>query len=194
MKNENQAPISADLMRALRAHQNASDVMDTAVSDLLGINRTDGMCIDIVDQHGRISAGELATALGLSTGAVTTVIDRMEKAGYLRRVPDPDDRRRVLTELTDDARLITGLIFEQMGDLGRALMGKMSEEEQRLVTRFLEVSAAMNQDMAAGLRKHVPKGPADFEERLRRARSFHRDQKRAVEMLQTLLGAESEGE
>ena len=67
---------------------------------LLGLNRTDTRCLDIIERLDGVSAGRLASEAGLSTGAVTTVLDRLERAGYARRVPDPGDRRRVLVELT----------------------------------------------------------------------------------------------
>ena len=75
------------LIAAIRVSQNASDVMDEAFGALLGINRTDGRCLDIVQRLGQITAGELAHESGLTTGAVTAVIDRLEQAGYLQARP-----------------------------------------------------------------------------------------------------------
>ena len=69
----------------------------------MGVNRTDGRCLDLLEHRGQMSAGELARASGLSTGAITAVIDRLEHAGYAQRVADPADRRRVLIEPTAKA-------------------------------------------------------------------------------------------
>jgi DNA-binding MarR family transcriptional regulator len=88
----------------VRASQGAVDQMDDAACKALGINRTDGRCLDVIDREGPVAAGRLAEASGLTTAAVTAVIDRLEKAGYARRVGDPTDRRRVLVELTPLAR------------------------------------------------------------------------------------------
>src|SRR5918992_5162163 len=85
---------------AVRAYQTGVDNFDQAVADHLGINRTDGRCIDLIDQAGGMTAGELAKAAGLTTGAVTAVVDRLEAAGVARRVADPEDRRRVRIEAT----------------------------------------------------------------------------------------------
>jgi DNA-binding MarR family transcriptional regulator len=52
----------------------------------LGINRTDLRCLNIVDNQGPMTAGRLAELSGLTTAAVTTVLDRLERAGYARRV------------------------------------------------------------------------------------------------------------
>lgn len=87
----------------VRAGQRATDAVDEAVTELFGVNRTDARCMDILEHHGRMTAGQLASLSGLSTGAVTAVVDRLERAGYARRVPDPSDRRRVLLELTERA-------------------------------------------------------------------------------------------
>jgi len=64
------------------------------------VNRTDLHCLNIIENRGGLTAGELAAEAGLTTGAVTGVIDRLERVGYARRVPDPADRRRVKVEVT----------------------------------------------------------------------------------------------
>lgn len=89
-----------ELILEVRASQAAVDEMDEAACRELGINRTDGRCLDIVQRAGQMTAGTLAQRSGLTTAAVTTVLDRMENAGYVRRVRDVQDRRCVLVELT----------------------------------------------------------------------------------------------
>src|SRR5207248_4544930 len=122
------------LMRRLgeeiRAGQRATDEVDELVAELLRVNRTDSRCLDILEQHGRISAGQLAGASGLRTGAVTAVVDRLVRAGYARRVSDPTDRRRVLIELTERAReLIWDLMGRPMREAGRPLVDRYSDAE-----------------------------------------------------------------
>ena len=92
--------IIAAIIDEVRRNQRLTDMLDEGAANLMGINRTDARAIDVLHQHGRVTAGELARELRLSTGAVTSVIDRLERAGYARRVADPDDRRRVLIEVT----------------------------------------------------------------------------------------------
>jgi DNA-binding MarR family transcriptional regulator len=91
------------LVDAIRMSQNATDALDEAAAAYLGINRTDARALDVIERQGRVSAGELAREMHLTTGAVTTVVDRLERAGYARRVPDPADRRRVLVEAPAEA-------------------------------------------------------------------------------------------
>src|ERR1700760_1624976 len=75
----------------IRANQRPTDVVDELLCQLLGINRTDARCLDILEQDGSMRAGELAKKSRLTTGAITAVIDRLERAGYARRVADPSD-------------------------------------------------------------------------------------------------------
>src|ERR671930_1409057 len=84
----------------LRRNQVLTQMLDEAAAAYMGVNPIDGRAIDVIDQHRRITAGELARELRLSTGAVTALLDRLERAGYARRVPDEGDRRRVLIEVT----------------------------------------------------------------------------------------------
>ena len=69
-----------------------------AIADRLGMNVTDHKCAGILARSGPITAGELARRTGLTTGAITGVIDRLEQAGFARRARDPGDRRRVIIE------------------------------------------------------------------------------------------------
>jgi len=71
--------------KVFRAYQTSNDNFDQAIADHLGMNRTDMRCVDLIDQAGGMTAGELARAAGLTTGAVTAVIDRLERAGMARR-------------------------------------------------------------------------------------------------------------
>ena len=89
-----------ELISEIRRSQNATDRFDQAVADALGLNRTDLRCLDILEREGSVTAGRLAQATGLTSGAMTTALDRLERAGYARRVHDASDRRRVLVEVT----------------------------------------------------------------------------------------------
>jgi DNA-binding MarR family transcriptional regulator len=69
-----------------------------AVADKIGISATEFESMDVISHNQPISAGHLATRCGLTTGAITGIIDRLERANLVRRVRDPEDRRRVLLE------------------------------------------------------------------------------------------------
>ncbi len=76
-----------------------------AVADELGLHITDHKCLDLIHRFGPMPAGRLAELTGLTTGAVTGIIDRLEEAGYVRRVDDPKDRRRIFVEPTRNRKL-----------------------------------------------------------------------------------------
>lgn len=140
----------------IRAGQRATDAVDEAVTELLGVNRTDSRCLDILEQHGRMTAGHLATLSGLSTGAVTAVVDRLERAGYAQRVPDPSDRRRVLVELTERAQT---LIWELMGrplrEAARPVMEAYSDAELELLLEFHRQGREFQERHAQWLREQT---------------------------------------
>jgi DNA-binding MarR family transcriptional regulator len=73
-------------------------MLHQSVADVLGLHITDHKCLDLIRQYGAMPAGRLAELTGLTTGAVTGIIDRLEKAGYVRRTNDPKDRRRTIIE------------------------------------------------------------------------------------------------
>jgi DNA-binding MarR family transcriptional regulator len=130
---------------AIRAYQTSNDNWDQAMSDHYGINRTDARCIDLVDQAGGMTAGELARAAGLTTGAVTAVIDRLERAGLAQRVRDDEDRRRVRIETTPKVwEMVEPLMGPYLRKAGAILDDYSDDEIARFATflrRVVEVQS-----------------------------------------------------
>ncbi len=146
----------------IRASQRATDAVDELVIQLLGVNRTDSRCIDILEQHGRMSAGQLASLSGLSTGAVTAVVDRLERAGYARRVPDANDRRRVQVELTERAQeLIWELMGRPMREAATPVMERYSDGELKLLTEFQRQAREFQERHAEWLKQRLADGSSD---------------------------------
>jgi DNA-binding MarR family transcriptional regulator len=171
---------------AIRANQAATDLFDEAMSDFLGVNRTDGRCIDIIDRFGKVSAGQLAIESGLTTGAVTTVIDRLETAGYVQRVRDPVDRRKVWVEITGDMRGIIDRIFGFYMRGGGRMMERFTPDQLDGIMRFLGMGAFLNTEMAAALREHLDPSAKTPAARLIAARAFER----AMQANETRLNTE----
>ena len=121
-----------------RAYQTSNDNFDQAIADHVGMNRTDMRCLDLIDQSSGMTAGELARAAGLTSGAVTAVVDRLEKAGMARRVADPADRRRVRIEVTPRLWELTGPLMMPFLTESQAILDDYSTEELERFTRFLE--------------------------------------------------------
>ena len=140
-----------ELMVEFRASQNATDRFDQAVADTLGLNRTDLRVIDIVEREGRLTAGQVAERTGLTTGAVTTVIDRLEEAGYARRVRDTEDRRRVFVEVTDETRRLGDTFYKEHAALGDSFYKRYSEAEIELLLSVTREGREFNDRKAAEL-------------------------------------------
>jgi DNA-binding MarR family transcriptional regulator len=131
------------LDREMRRISAQSVMFSQAVAERLGLNPTDLECLGIIGETGALTAGQLAELTGLTTGAITGVIDRLERAGYVRRQQDPDDRRRVIVEpvpgVADEK--ITPL-FESITKATTRLISRYTDNELALITEF---ATRMNQ-------------------------------------------------
>jgi DNA-binding MarR family transcriptional regulator len=146
-----------ELIYEIRRSQNATDRYDQAVADAVGLNRTDLRCLDVIEREGPVSAGRLADASGLTTGAITTVLDRLERAGYARRVADPNDRRRVLVELTPESQLHSGNFYAEHAALAEELYRRYTTEQLELLLEFVRGSSEFNERKAAELEQRTRK-------------------------------------
>src|SRR5215213_5867675 len=105
----------AALDRALRETSAQSVLFSQAVADCVGMNPTDLESLDILARHGPMTAGRLAELTGLTTGAITGLVDRLESRGYARREPHPSDRRSVIVQpLTEIAERDLGPAYVSM--------------------------------------------------------------------------------
>lgn len=139
---------------AMRAHQRANDALDDAVADRFGINRTDLRHIDLLYDRP-LSAGQLSERSGLSPAAMTTLIDRLERKGYVRRVRDANDRRRVFVELTDRARTAAGEMYGPLTQDGEELLDGYSDEQLTLFRDLLDA----DRDVTERHHKRIRSGP-----------------------------------
>lgn len=127
---------------ALRAVNRASTEVDHALAHRLGLRPLDYAALGhVMDSTHPLGPADLSTALGISTGSATELVDRLERDGHLQRRPHPSDRRRVVLQATDDAtaRLIGALgpLFAELDALAAAL----PPEDRPVVVRFLRDAA-----------------------------------------------------
>lgn len=155
MSNESRSELIAELLREIRAAQSAVAAVDDAVAERLGVNATDHRCLDLLDQRGPMTAGALAEALGLSRSAVTTVLDRLEQRRYVRRGPNPDDRRQVVVALTP---LLYRRARELYGDGNEvfARLGRYSVDDLALLRDFVRWDRELNERRAHRLAGRAP--------------------------------------
>lgn len=126
----------------------------SAIAGQVGLNVTDHKCLDILNHQGSLTAGQLAGITGLTTGAVTGVIDRLEKAGYVRRMRDPGDRRRVIIQpAAEKAAQDFGPLFAHLQACYLPLLEHYSEDDLRLLFRFVQDSIQVLQAEIDWLRK-----------------------------------------
>ena len=89
------AALMQELENAMRRASAQGAIFAKTVADRAGISSSDMDCLDFLNLEGRVTAGRLAELTGLTTGAITGVVDRLEKAGFVRRERDEGDRRKV---------------------------------------------------------------------------------------------------
>jgi DNA-binding MarR family transcriptional regulator len=143
-----------ELIREFRVSGNQDSAFDNLAAERLGLNRTDLHCLNIIENSGGLTAGELADEAGLTTGAVTGVIDRLERACYARRVSDPADRRRVKLEVTPKFYARADKIWGPMAaDWESRLSRRFTAEELELVTEFLRATNELSRRHLERLRK-----------------------------------------
>jgi DNA-binding MarR family transcriptional regulator len=144
----------ARLIQEMRETSTVTIMFHQAIADRLGMSVTDHKCAGILVQSGPITAGELARRTGLTTGAITGVIDRLERAGFARRRRDSDDRRRVIVEA--DAKRIERRIvplFDSMGRAAARLYDEYSAAELSLILDFAVRSRAIAEEETRKLRE-----------------------------------------
>jgi DNA-binding MarR family transcriptional regulator len=128
----------------LREMSTETILFHQAVADLLGLHITDHKCLDFIYRYGAMPAGRLAELTGLTTGAVTGVIDRLERAGYVKRASDPKDRRKTIVEPARNKKLERKLeaIFLPLRERMHGVLSGYSDKELAFLleatTRFLD--------------------------------------------------------
>ena len=135
-----------ELVAAVRSSQTATEMLDAAIADYLGVNDSDFRCLDILDQEGPMTAGRLAQRARLSPAAMTTLLDRLERKGLARRVRDDADRRRVLVEVTPKLRDMSVELYGTPQQAAAVLSGYTAEQLELLIG-FMRGSIAFQEEM-----------------------------------------------
>lgn len=125
-----------------------------AVAERLGLGPTDHKCLDLAMTCSAeaLTAGRLAELTGLTTGAITGVIDRLEKAGFVRREKDPGDRRQVVVQVVPERMREIATLFEPHAKAWASLCARYSDEELTLVQRFMRDSIGLLGEETARVR------------------------------------------
>jgi DNA-binding MarR family transcriptional regulator len=134
-----------------------SVLLHAAVADKLGLNPSDHKCADVLQgQPGPITAGRLAELTGLSTGAITGVLDRLERAGFVARDQDPNDRRRVVIRCTPERAPDLRPVFMPLRDAMIGFCTRYTDDELRTILDFMQSSEAVIQEQIQRLSQLGP--------------------------------------
>jgi DNA-binding MarR family transcriptional regulator len=137
------APAIAELMRAGRENSRLSMVFRYAIAERLGITVSDLECLDYLADAGQVTAGQIAERTNLTTGAVTSMLRRLQQAGYVTAERDPADRRRMIVTLRPERAAELERPYERFAEQARRLIDGYSIEEVTLLTRHFGRLQAM---------------------------------------------------
>jgi DNA-binding MarR family transcriptional regulator len=137
-----------------QAHQAAVDAVDAAAAAYLQVNRTDLRCLEILTQNDSALPSQLAVQLGLTTGSVTTMLDRLERLGYATRSADPADRRKVVIRITPTAaKKATKIYGPIVLDGDRDVLSRYSSAELHVLLDYHRRSRQLQERHAARIKQ-----------------------------------------
>jgi DNA-binding MarR family transcriptional regulator len=126
-----------DIVWEYREGHTSRDAVEKTSASLLGLSPADARCWHLLQQHGAMTAGAVADALGVTSGAVTAMIDRLERGGHVQRTRDTVDRRRVIVDLTDDSRRRSADLYKPLALGIRERLAEYSQRELELLYAFM---------------------------------------------------------
>lgn len=131
---------------------NATVQYHQAAAEKFGLNATDMKMLPLLDSNNMMSAGDIGAHLGLTSGAVTSVIDRLARIGLVRRVPHKDDRRKVMVELVPEAIAEAYKVYRPLADVMRQFFSSQTPEQLDTLAQFMKTSMDMLERETKNLR------------------------------------------
>ena len=132
------ARMLSDLARSAQRAATDGILFHQAVADRLGLHVSDLRCLNILLEAGSVPAGEIGERTGLTTGAVTRMVDRLERAGYVRREPDPTDRRRVIVSPVAEQMARIGPMYAGMAEAWATAMNDYDDEQLTVILALFD--------------------------------------------------------
>jgi DNA-binding MarR family transcriptional regulator len=177
------APVAAartsealDVAELVRVLVLAADRYRAVESKLLGIHLSEFTALGHLRHAGRATPGDLAVRLGITTAAVTALLDRLERRDMVRRRPNPADRRSLLVALTTTGATAYDCIFDELGDITSAAVSGLAETEAAAVRHFLRQVASSLVVRTSATVERIGRPAARLGAQTRR----HRDSPRAL--------------
>lgn len=156
-------PRRAELLFALNsATQEASGLgvlLSQAIAKRLGLTPAALECLGVIDAAGRISAGDIARATGLTSGAITGILDQLERAGFARRERDPTDRRKTWAVMEPAGRARAMLFYKPIAEAAQRLAGNFDDRDLGMLVDYLRKSSEFARGEVARLNAAPPDEP-----------------------------------
>lgn len=152
---ERGADVSGEFARELRQFYGLGATFFRAAAARVGMTVTDMQVIDLLDSTGSMTAGQLAELTGLTTGAITGMLNRLEEASLVQRERDPNDGRRVIVRLVPDREEMQKIdsIFDSLADGWDEIASHYDDEQMSFLLEFLKRSNAMSRQEIVRLRE-----------------------------------------
>ncbi|GGN21556.1 hypothetical protein GCM10011609_73540 [Lentzea pudingi] len=135
-----------EVLRAIARWQIPVIQFNGMLAERLGMTWTDLQALYVLANSGPASPGELARRVNLTSGSASRMIERLVRAGFVRRVPDPHDRRKVVIEPDQDAVRRVGGLYDSLNERHRADLATFDEAEQAVLLRFLTAAAERTEE------------------------------------------------
>jgi DNA-binding transcriptional ArsR family regulator len=149
--------LEGEFLLALRRAGSVMQLLGAAAAEQIGINVTDLNCLNILALRGRMTAGELARATGLTTASITGVLDRLEEARFVRREKDPSDRRRVVVRLDSERGMRdVAPVFVPVIQAYRKAAAQYTDEQLETILGFQRQLEQIMRDRLIELRGGTP--------------------------------------
>jgi DNA-binding MarR family transcriptional regulator len=148
MSSAKRKQILPALNRAVRLFIAGSGLFSQRVAEKLGLHPTDMQFLNLLDLLGPVTPGMLAQCSGLSTGGVTVVLDRLEKAGYVRREANPHDRRSILVALVAARHRRIMSNYDEVQSQFESMTGSFTDQELETVLKFFSAANATRPQMS----------------------------------------------
>jgi DNA-binding MarR family transcriptional regulator len=142
--------LGQQLRAEIMGYLGAASEYDEGLAKKLKLSRTDMRCLDLVGRHGPLTAGQLAVESGLTTGAVTFILDRLEEAGMVARRRDTEDRRRVWVEIVPEAEERLQGLQQPVAEEMRQVAQRFKADELAVVRDFMRQAKEVFQRQVTG--------------------------------------------
>ncbi|WP_198942846.1 MarR family winged helix-turn-helix transcriptional regulator [Actinophytocola xanthii] len=152
MSNRDRAELLAAIAVAGRRHYAAYALFNQALANRLGLHPTDLQCVSLLDLEPEpLSTGEIAKLLGLTSGSATRLVDRLEEAGLVTRVPDPRDRRKALVSLATQRGAEINTAWASPGGAFTEALQDFGDDELAVIERYLRRTTEVGNEQARRL-------------------------------------------